>query len=144
MQLTKGQKDALRRKALEIIYKKQDEKREELKKSWKPSKEIQKFLNGLRELIEMRDKYLAAYKKLGFEEGWCCYDYTSKEFTLHLSSNDKKSYDDIFNDIVRQIVSKQMDNLKFPDDCSVQDKIELATLSKDFKMEDFLAEYENL
>lgn len=149
MQLTKGQKDALVHKVMDIINKKKEEKREELKKNYKPSKEAVVLFNKAKQIIAARDAYVKAVKAAGMN--FCSYnvetpyDYCgdSQKFSLCIRHNGTETIDSIYDSLMNQELSKISD-VTFPEPNDIYDELELLNLDKSFDLNAFLAKYENL
>ena len=147
MQLTKGQKDAIVRKVMAIIDSKKEAKREELRKSYKPSKEANEFLTKVEKLLKARAQFYKTIDELGFRINYNCIETQNDcEFSLDLFFNKK---DAKLSDYADKIRDKELgkiynDRFKYPTECDVTDDIELMNLSKDFKIDEFLKKYEDL
>lgn len=149
MQLTKGQKDALVHKVMDIIAEKKEKKREELKKNYKPSKEATALFNKAKKIIEARDAYVKAVKATGLM--FCSYDVEtpydycgdSQKFSLCIRHNGTETIDNIYESIMNQELSKISD-VRFPEPNDIYDELELQNLDKSFDLNSFLAKYENL
>ena len=147
MQLTKGQKDAIVRKVMAIIDTKKEAKREELRKSYKPSKEANEFLTKVEKLLKARAQFYKTIDELGFRINYNYIEIKSDcEFSLDLPFNRKDvKLSDYANKIRDNELSKiYNDMFKNPTECDVTDDIELMNLSKDFKIDEFLKKYEDL
>ena len=153
MKLTKGQKDALVRKAMLIVETKRKEKQQEYIKNYSPDKETKDFLKALVELKIMQEKLRDKAKKLGFREeynGFCLdYPVTDKNNTVRIwfgYSSDRDIVFDTEEKIMKAKIEEiaKKEGVHFPDMDDIQDEIELADLDKSFDMDKFLAKYESL
>lgn len=147
MQLTKGQKDALVRKVMAIIDAKREAKREELRKSYKPSKEANEFLTKVEKLLKARAQFYKTIDELGFRINYNCIELKDNcEFGLDLPFSRKDAKLSDYSDNIRdkELGKIYNDKFKFPTECDVIDDIELMNLSKDFKIDEFLKKYEEL
>ena len=147
MQLTKGQKDAIVRKVMAIIDAKREAKREELRKSYKPSKEANEFLIKVEKLLKARSQFYKTMDELGFRINYNCIEFKDDcEFSLDLpfSRKDAKLSDYVDNIRENELGKIYKDKFKYPTKYDVIDDIELINLSKDFKIDEFLKKYEDL
>ena len=147
MTLTKGQKDALVRKVMAIVEAKKEAKREELRKGYKPSKEVQDFISRFKKFFEARKKFYDTVKELGF-----CVEYSyvasgvDDLYDISVNFGDKKI---TFADVENKIKEKELGSMynqiyTYPDEQSVIDELELQNISKSFDIDAFLAKYQNL
>lgn len=149
MQLTKGQKDALVHKVMDIIAEKKEKKKEELKKNYKPSKEAAALFNKAKKIIEARDAYVKAVKAAGLN--FCSYDVEtpydycsdSQKFSICIRHSGTETIDSIYESIMIQELNK-INDTKFPKPNDIYDELELLNLDKSFDLSSFLAKYENL
>jgi len=148
MQLTKGQKDALVRKVMDIINKKKEEKKEELKKNYKPSKEAVVLFNKAKQILEARNAYVKAVNATGLN--FCSYnvetpyDYSDSDaFRLCIYHSGKETTDSIYEAIMNHELNK-INDIKFPEPNDIYDELELLNLDKSFDLNSFLAKYQNL
>lgn len=147
MQLTKGQKDALVRKALAIVEKKKAEKREELIKDYKPSREATELLDRIKKLLDARKKFYKVIEELGFRVNYNYIEPNVKDgFNIEIvfNKNDVK-----FSELADKIREKELGSMynnkfKYPTEYDIMDEIELANLSKSFDIDAFLKKYEEL
>ena len=147
MTLTKGQKDALVRKAMAIVEAKKEAKREELRKGYKLSKEATEFLVRVKKFFKAREEYIKAVNSLGFAFGYCNVETNRDEpFYMSVNHSDKNaSYEKVENDVVEKELSKYNAVFKYPTQEEVYDEIELMNLSKSsFDVDAFLSKYQNL
>ena len=147
MQLTKGQKDALVRKVMSIIEEKKNQKREELRKDYKPSKEVTAYIKKLEKLFAAREQYHKVIKDCGFELNYS-HVKAPLDSNFYLSIYHEKDeltldkcFDRIRDNELGRIYDKQF---SYPDECSVMDEIELLNLSKSFDVDSFLEKYKNM
>jgi len=147
MQLTKGQKDALVRKVMAIIDAKKEAKREELRKSYKPSKKASELITKIEKLLKARAQFYKTIDELGFRVNYTCiYTNNDCEFSFELQFNKK---DAKLSDYADKIRDKELGKIynkefKYPVECDVIDDIELMSLSKSFNVDEFLKKYEDL
>lgn len=148
MQLTKGQKDAIVRKVMAIIDAKKEAKREELRKSYKPSKEAAILIKKLTKLYDLRMQYCAAVRELGFDVGHSTITCDAlRKLNIYIYHEDNETNNiDKWKEAIRDkelgdIYNKQFN---YPSEYDVIDDIELMNLSKDFKIDEFLKKYEDL
>lgn len=146
MQLTRGQKDAIQRKAMAIINEKVEKRKAELIKSYKPSKEAKKALAVAKELIEARNAFYTMAKKYGFNIGY--YGVESPDslgFKFTINDCDKKGdYEKIEVEIRNTELNELTKDEHYPSSQDVIDEIELLNITKDFDVDKFLEKYQNL
>jgi len=146
MQLTRGQKDAIQRKAMAIINEKVEKRKAELIKAYKPSKEAKKALAIAKELIEARNAFYTMAKKYGFKVGYYGVESPiSLGFEFTINDCDKKGdYEELEEKIRNQELNKLTKDEHYPSSQDVMDEIELLNITKDFDVEKFLEKYKNL
>lgn len=150
MQLTESQKDALVRKAMSIINEKMDAKREELRKSYKPSKEAVAYLARVKKFLEARATYYKAVEELGFSIDSYSVKLGDKELDIDTSVHHYLNLDEVkYKDIAKRVEDKELDDLynkkyTYPTEYDIMDELELSGLSKSFDIDAFLAKYQNL
>jgi len=151
MQLTKSQKDALVRKAMGIINEKMEAKREELRKSYKPSKRAAGFLAKVKKFLEARETYYKTIDELGFKIDSYYVQLGSVESSpFDISIQHYKDSDQVkYEDIVKKVEDKELDDLynkkyTYPTEYEIMDELELSGLSKSFDIDAFLKKYEEL
>lgn len=147
MQLTKGQKDALVRKAMDIVYEKKHKREDDLKAKWKPTKSQEKALSEFKRIIELRNAYLNAVNNLGFEFGYCEVRKKIGDCSLSISRDSENTdYEKVVDALREYDVSKQLcDEFDaLPNQTSITDEVELLSLSKDFDLDAFLEKYRKL
>ena len=153
MQLTKGQKDAIARKAEAIVNEKRAALQEKYKKEWKPSKEVNVLIKTINKVNQARLAYIKAVEDAGFE-----YYYSGVNIPLKsVGLNDAKvnfehnTSKDVVENTLNKIIELQCNQKynenggqKFPILFDIMDDIELLNLSKQFDMDKFLEKYRNL
>ena len=147
MQLTKGQKDALVRKVMTIVEAKKEAKREELRKDYKPSKEVQDLISRFKKFFEARKQFYDIVKKLGFRVEYSYVETGADDlYDIVVNFDDKKiTFADVENKIKeRELGSMYNQMYPYPDEQSVFDELELQNLSKSFDVDAFLAKYQEL
>lgn len=155
MQLTKGQKEAIARKAEAIVAEKRAAIQEKYKKEWKPSMEVNTLLRVVRKVNDARLAYIKAVNDAGFEFKYSAVIVPLSEWIDAPNHNFSISHDSLDMDIIDKLRNKVMElqlnqrysaeeGKKFPDQFSIMDDIELLNLNKSFDLEKFLDKYRNL
>ena len=151
MNLTKGQKDALIRKASSIVDAKIAEKKKKLEAAWKPSKKLEVLLEKCKEIRKLRKAYLDALQSAGFLTDR--YDIMLRDHPLHPGAYvciHWNSTEDFYEEVLKAFrtadLDRQVNKLleEYPNEIDIQDKLELACMDKTFDLDSFLAEYKNL
>ena len=144
MSLTKGQKDALVRRALAIAQEQRDKKRNEIIANYKPTKEEEKMLAAFREVYEARQHLIDVVKKNNFNIFYSQIGApTGSPVSTTVYLSDDSSVDALMKDVIETIATKDF-KFNLPCDSDIYDDLELAGLSKDFDVDAFLAKYQNL
>ena len=150
MQLTKGQKDALMRKALQIVDKKRAEKKSELVAHYKPSQETKRFLSKVSNIQALILRLNDAFKDAGFTKEYSSYKATIDGQIVSVSFYDIQTlngniYSTIENDLMNKIINIELEKtVNYPDAMTITDDIEFLNLNKNFNVDEFLAKYNNL
>lgn len=145
MNLTRGQKDALARRAQKIVDEKRNTKKEELMKNWVPSPEEQKYLLDLESVIAAMEKAKAAAKKAGFRPCYSGFEVcgeVDRGRTINYRSDD--TLEEITTCLQSCWAENQLAEIKYPTWDEVVDEVELLTMSKDFDVDSFLKKYQDL
>ena len=147
MKLTIGQKKALVNRVKEIIDEKKEAKKKELLDGYKFSKEETAFLTKVKAILDARDAYHAAVKKVGFDFGYSsvstAYDSGLPAMSISHQYITPHDYDDICHTVKEAALSKKYTDT-YPTMEKVEDDIELLSLGSDFDVEAFLDKYRNL
>lgn len=150
MQFTKSQKDALVRKAMSIINEKMEAKREELRKSYKPSKKAVAYLARVKKFFEARTAYYKTVEELGFSINAYSVELGGNESIINTNVQHYNGPVHLkYEDIVKKVEDKELGDLcnkkySYPTEYDIMDELELSGLSKSFDIDAFLAKYQNL
>lgn len=151
MNLTKGQKEALIRKASAIVDAKIAEKKKKLEAAWKPNKKLATLLEKCKEIRKLRKAYLEALQSAGFTTDR--YDIMLRDNALYPGayicirwSSTEDFYEEVLKAVRTSDLDKQVNKLLegYPNEIDIQDKLELACMDKSFDLDSFLTEYKNL
>ena len=145
MNLTRGQKDALARRAQKIVDEKRNTKKEELMKNWVPTPEEQKYLHDLEPVVAAIEKAKAAAKEAGFQicySGFQVCNEVDRGRTIYYNSDD--TLEEVMLCLKSSWAEKQLSDKKYPTWDEVVDEVELLTMSKDFDVDAFLKKYQDL
>ena len=155
MQLTKGQKDAIARKAEAIVAERRAAIQEKYKKEWKPSMEVNSLLRAVNKVNDARLAYIKTVNDVGFEFNYSnvaiplseWVDVPNKKFTIGHDSLHADIIEELRNEVMKLQCNQRYseeEGKKFPDQFAIMDDIELLNLSKQFDMDKFLEKYRNL
>lgn len=147
MTFTKGQKDALVRKAMAIIEARKKAKRPELMKNWKPKAELKDTLKKIEKFYALRHECARFAEEIGFKKSWNSWEIQLDGNTYTVSYRGDgftSTFSDFLNEIKQNDVDSAVDSQPYPSNESIVDEVELSALSKDFDMDAFIAKYQNI
>lgn len=145
MNLTKGQKEALARRAQKIVDEKRNTKKEELMKNWVPTPEEQEYLHNVEIVVSAIEKARTVAEKAGFRpcyRGFEVCGEIDRGRTINYRSDD--TLEEVTTYLQSSWAEKQLTDIKYPTWEEVVDEVELLTMSKDFDVDAFLKKYQDL